>query len=68
MDVLLTITIDADIVCARAKLHYLPGGDQGDLSESATQLSSTEADRQMETFRSGFKPVHAKTRYLMYFS
>ncbi|RDX49272.1 argonaute-like protein [Lentinus brumalis] len=58
----------ADIVCARAKLHYLPGGDQGDLSESATQLSSTEADRQMETFRSGFKPVHAKTRYLMYFS
>ncbi|KAI0696653.1 argonaute-like protein [Cerioporus squamosus] len=58
----------ADIVCARAKLHYVPGGDQGDLSESATQLSSTEADRQMETFRSGFKAVHAQTRFLMYFS
>ncbi|RPD71863.1 argonaute-like protein [Lentinus tigrinus ALCF2SS1-7] len=57
----------ADIVCARAKLHYVPGGQ--DLSESgATQLSTTEADRQMETFRTGFKPVHEHTRYLMYFS
>ena len=61
-------TADADIVCARAKLHYVPGGDQGDLSESATQLSSTEADRQMESFRAGFKKVHDRTRFLMYFS
>ena len=60
--------VDADIVCARAKLHYVPGGDQGDLSESATQLSSTEADRQMESFRAGFKKVHDRTRFLMYFS
>ncbi|RDX40439.1 argonaute-like protein, partial [Lentinus brumalis] len=58
----------AGIVCARAKLHYPPGGNQGDLAESATQLSSTEADRQMEVFRSTFKTVHDKTRYLMYFS
>ncbi|RDX47695.1 argonaute-like protein [Lentinus brumalis] len=57
----------AGIVCARGKLHYVPGGDQGDLSESA-QLSPTEAEQQMETFRSGFKPVHSNTRYLMYFS
>ncbi len=60
-------TSDAGIVCARGKLHYVPGGDQGDLSESA-QLSPTEAEQQMEAFRSGFKPVHSNTRYLMYFS
>ncbi|KAI0698193.1 argonaute-like protein [Cerioporus squamosus] len=56
----------AGIVCARGKLHYVPGGQ--DLSDSTTQLSPAEAEHQLEAFRSEFKPVHKNTRYMMYFS
>jgi len=59
---------DADIVCARAKNHYDPGGSL-DLSESATQtVDSDRADVTLEAFKTGFKQVHQYHRMRMYFS
>lgn len=55
----------ADIVCSRAKHHYAPGGDL-DFSETATQASS-HAESQLEIYRAGYKPLHAKQTRLMYF-
>ena len=60
--------VDANIVCKRAKLHYLPGGDEGNPDESESQLSSGDVEEQMEKFFTRFKPVHTRTRYLMYFT
>lgn len=58
----------ADIVCARAKNHYDPGGSL-DLSESATQtVDSDRADATLEAFKAGFKQVHQYHRMRMYFS
>ena len=59
---------DADIVCARAKNHYDPSGSQADLSESATRLDSTDAQRQLEAFKANFKPLNDRTRRVMDFS
>ncbi len=58
---------DADIVCARAKNHYDPEGNF-DLTESGTQLESSDANRQLEAFRANFKPLNDKTKRVMYFS
>ena len=60
--------VDANIVCKRAKLHYLPGGDEGNPDESESQLSSGDAEEQMEKFFTRFLLVHTRTRYLMYFT
>ncbi|RPD77221.1 argonaute-like protein [Lentinus tigrinus ALCF2SS1-7] len=57
----------AGIVCARAKLHYLPGGYK-DLDDSSSELTSAGADRKMREFLSEFKPVHENSRLMMYFS
>ena len=63
------VFVDADSVCARAKLHYDPASsDQMDLTDSASQLDSQEALRQLEQFRAGFKPLNQKMRRRMYFS
>ena len=58
---------DADIVCSRAKNHYSPDGDF-DLTESGTQLDSGDANRQLETYRANFRPLHDKSKRLMYFT
>ncbi|KAG9317399.1 argonaute-like protein [Chiua virens] len=57
----------ADIVCSRAKNHYDPQGTL-DFSDSATQADSSHAEGILETFRKGFKPLHANMARLMYFS
>ncbi|KAI1795193.1 argonaute-like protein [Ganoderma leucocontextum] len=57
----------ADIVCARAKNHYNPEGNF-DLTESGTQLESSDAKRQLEAFRANFMPLNEKTKRVMYFS
>ncbi|OBZ76133.1 Protein argonaute-2 [Grifola frondosa] len=56
----------ADIVCSRAKIHYDPEG-RLEFSDSATQLDSAQAERTLEAFRTGFKPLHAQMRKMMYF-
>nr|VWO95172.1 Uncharacterized protein [Ganoderma boninense] len=58
---------NADIVCARAKNHYNPEGNF-DLTESGTQLESSDAKSQLEAFRTNFKPLNDKTKRVMYFS
>ncbi|CCM03176.1 uncharacterized protein FIBRA_05298 [Fibroporia radiculosa] len=47
----------ADIVCARAKNHYDPSGGL-DFSDSATQVDQQAADKNLEVFKRGFKPLH----------
>ncbi|KAI0750722.1 argonaute-like protein [Daedaleopsis nitida] len=58
----------ADTVCSRAKNHYDPDSPGMDLSETATQLESPEASRQLEAFRANFRPLSEKSRRVMYFS
>ncbi len=60
-------SLDADIVCARAKNHYDPQGNMH-LSDSATQLSAGQADASVVAFRQAFRPLHNAQRTLMYFS
>ncbi|KAF8061822.1 argonaute-like protein [Lyophyllum atratum] len=56
----------ADIVCSRAKNHYDPTGSL-DLSESATQTGS-QADVTLQSFKTGYKPLHDNMSKVMYFS
>ena len=57
-------SIDADIVCARAKNHYPPGGF--DMSETATHTSS-QADQQLEGYKKAYMPLNPKQAGVMYF-
>ncbi|KAK7470584.1 hypothetical protein VKT23_002008 [Stygiomarasmius scandens] len=57
----------ADIVCSRAKNHYDPQAGL-DLSESATNLDSAQAETSLDAFRRGFRPLNNVQKYLMYFS
>ncbi|KAK7020337.1 Piwi-domain-containing protein [Favolaschia claudopus] len=50
----------ADIVCARAKIHYDPFGQH--LSETATETSET-----LEAFKEGYQPMHEGQKLRMYF-
>lgn len=59
-------SVDADIVCSRAKNHYEPGGVG--LSESATQMDQQQVNTSLKAYRRGFKPVHMKQFTRMYFS
>lgn len=58
----------ADIVCARAKNHYTPGATGMEFSDSASQMTSNQANASLQMFREGFKPVHPNQTKLMYFS
>ena len=59
-------TLDADIVCSRAKHHYDP--QQGlDLSMSEAVTNTTEAVTTLERFRLAFRPTHERMKKLMYF-
>jgi len=51
----------ADIVCARAKNHYPPGGFD---SETATQASQSD---QLEKHKQAYMPLNAKQAGVMYF-
>ncbi len=63
---LIGFTLDADIVCSRAKHHYDP--QQGlDLSMSETMTNTTEAVTTLEKFRTAFRPTHERMKKLMYF-
>jgi len=57
----------ADIVCARAKIHYDPNAGL-ELSDFATELSSTEARNNQDVFKQNYKRVHNNTSRMMYFS
>ncbi|KAG6909899.1 hypothetical protein DXG01_014713 [Tephrocybe rancida] len=56
----------ADIVCSRAKNHYNPSGSV-DFSDTATQAGTQAADT-LESFKTGFLPLHANTSRVMYFT
>ncbi|KAH8105885.1 argonaute-like protein [Cristinia sonorae] len=56
----------ADIVCSRAKHHYDPDA-QMDFTETETATGS-DALAQLKRFQSNFKPLHATTKKVMYFS
>jgi eukaryotic translation initiation factor 2C len=58
------VSSDADIVCARAKCHYPPQAGL-DLSDSATQLDSSAAEKTLEIYRQGFKPLAPSTQLSM---
>jgi eukaryotic translation initiation factor 2C len=61
-------TLDADIVCSRAKNHYDPNAAGIEFSETATSLGSGAADASLENYKKNFKPLHINQRSLMYFS
>ncbi|KAG6852435.1 hypothetical protein C0991_011984, partial [Blastosporella zonata] len=50
-----------------AKNHYDPYGNVH-LSETATITGSQAADDTLESFKAGFKPLHANMTRVMYFS
>ncbi|KAI0702894.1 argonaute-like protein [Cytidiella melzeri] len=56
----------ADIVCSRAKNHYSPDSNL-DFSESQTAEGSQNTS-QLQAYKQGFKPLHANSSYVMYFS
>ncbi|KAK0206676.1 argonaute-like protein [Desarmillaria ectypa] len=60
----LTSSLDADIVCSRAKNHYDPSGSV-DYSESG---DGSKVDESLDAFKRGFKPLHPLQSKLMYFS
>lgn len=64
MCLLTSLSIDADIVCSRAKNHYPPEGNLN-LDTSSVDTSQTES---LEAFRSKFVPLHKNQQRLMYFS
>ncbi|GJE84216.1 argonaute-like protein [Phanerochaete sordida] len=57
----------ADIVCSRAKNHYDPSMNIGDLSET-NSATGTDAEAQLQVFRDNFRPLHSSMGYNMYFS
>ena len=62
-------TIDADIVCSRAKNHYSPGANLNPQDEpDQGSVSTAQANAQLKRFKDGFMPLHRNMRQLMYFS
>jgi len=57
----------ADIVCSRAKNHYDPARNIGDLSET-NSATGTDAEAQLKVFKDNFKQLHPQMGYNMYFS
>ena len=58
----------ADIVCARAKLHYDPSGAHlEDSTVDETNDGSTAQVARANNFRTRFQPVHRNISQLMYF-
>lgn len=63
----LTLSSDADIVCARAKNHFDPSSDVN-LSETYSQIGSKDVDITLESFKKNFKQLAKAAESLMYFS
>ena len=63
----LTSSVDADIVCSRAKNHYDPEGGM-DFEGSGAPLDQKQQSDALEAFKESFKPLNAKMRQFMYFS
>lgn len=61
----MTSSLDADIVCSRAKDHYDPDGSLN-LPETATQTTGTTST--LEAFTRECKELHPNQLKLMYFS
>ncbi|KIO29143.1 hypothetical protein M407DRAFT_21713 [Tulasnella calospora MUT 4182] len=57
----------ADSVCTRSKHHYDPDGAYGNLSDSASQVSTAAGVSQAEAIRNAFQPVHPNAAQTMYF-
>ncbi|KAG8992734.1 hypothetical protein FRB90_000927 [Tulasnella sp. 427] len=57
----------ADTVCARAKHHYDPDGAYGNISDSASQVTTTAAANEVDVMRRAYQPIHANTGQHMYF-
>jgi hypothetical protein len=57
-------SVDADTVCARAKIHFDPFSRQGAWSESGT----TEASQNLEAFKKDYLPLHKDQTVRQYFS
>ena len=61
------MSLDADIVCARAKNHFDPSSDVN-LSETYSQIGSRDVDITLESFKKNFKQLAKPAESLMYFS
>lgn len=65
-------TLDADIVCSRARNHFDPSEHWGALDSEDTGSGDASGDKPMfdtlELFQKGFKPVHKNQKTVMYFS
>lgn len=57
------LSTDADIVCSRAKNHYLPGGFE---NETGTQLTPHTSDL-LEMQKRAYMPLNPKQANFMYF-
>ena len=57
-----SFSIDADIVCSRAKNHYPPGGFDTDATTQVSQSSDL-----LEKQKKAYMPLNAKQANLMYF-
>ena len=58
-------TVDADIVCSRAKNHYAPNSN---LNPDDTDTQTDAGSSQLERFKTQFKDLHPNTKKVMYFS
>ena len=63
---LMSVFIDADIVCSRAKNHYDPSA-RLDPSESGT-ADQSNAEAQLKIFKDNFNPINERMKRRMYFS
>ena len=61
------LSVDADIVCSRAKTHYDPEVSDKFGSESGVGSGSQNASEVLEAFRKNFKPLHKNQENRMYF-
>ena len=61
------LSVDADIVCSRAKTHYDPEASDRFGSESGVGSGSQNASEVLEAFRKNFKPLHKNQENRMYF-
>lgn len=61
------VALDADIVCSRARNHYAPDTSL-DFTDDTTSIVGSDAGRQLELFKAGFKPLHPSMQRVMYFS
>ena len=63
-----THSLDADIVCTRAKNHFDPNDMINILGSEEDSIDTSKQQDHLAKYQKGFKALHAKQKTLMYFS